>query len=309
MIIGIAGRKGSGKDTVAKFMLDTIGSHTAVIASFADPMKEMVQVLGIDRQALWGPSEEREKIVPAYGKTTRHILQTLGTEWGRELIDPDIWVTAMEKRYLALLERDPNMTLILPDVRFENEAALCRKYGTLVHITSNRSIEDTHVSEVPVAKVKGDWEIGNDLDRPLKVLEYYTKLTVEHIMRDVNEEEVTVSSKIEQIAEVAHEVNAAYCKATGDNSQVPWREAPDWQKESAINGVKFHLANDATPEESHNSWLAEKEADGWSWGPIKDIELKEHPCFKPYDLLPTEQKVKDYLFSSVVNTLATVLKD
>lgn len=108
----------------------------------------------------------------------------------------------------------------------------------------------------------------------------------------------------EQIAKVAHEVNRAYCLALGDSSQVPWEEAPEWQRNSAINGVAFHRANpDAGPDHSHNEWLREKKADGWKFGLVKDAEKKEHPCFVPYDDLPTEQKAKDFIFRGVVHSL------
>jgi hypothetical protein len=46
---------------------------------------------------------------------------------------------------------------------------------------------------------------------------------------------------IEAIAKVAHEINAAFCLAYNDNSQTSWDEAPEWQRESAINGVNFHI--------------------------------------------------------------------
>lgn len=106
------------------------------------------------------------------------------------------------------------------------------------------------------------------------------------------------------IARTAHEVNRAYCAALGDFSQPAWESAPDWQQTSAINGVAFHIANpDAGTDHSHNAWLKEKEATGWKYGPVKDAEKKEHPCFVPYDQLPTEQKAKDYLFRGVVHAL------
>ena len=112
--------------------------------------------------------------------------------------------------------------------------------------------------------------------------------------------------KAEQIAKVCHETNRAYCETLGDNSQPPWKEAPGWQKTSAINGVKFHLANpNSTPSKSHEEWLKEKEATGWKYGPVKDPAEKEHPCFVPYDELPPEQKAKDALFVGVLNALRT----
>lgn len=104
------------------------------------------------------------------------------------------------------------------------------------------------------------------------------------------------------IAMMCHAINAAYCQSMGDDSQPTWEDAPDWQRNSAIAGVEMHLANpDATPEQSHESWYAQKEAEGWTYGEVKDAEKKEHPCFLPYDELPIEQKAKDYLFRTTVH--------
>ena len=104
----------------------------------------------------------------------------------------------------------------------------------------------------------------------------------------------------EQIAKIAHEVIRAYCLAIGDDSQPSWEDAPDWQKASAKMGVEFHKKHpNATPEMSHENWMADKAASGWKYGPVKDVEKKEHPCFMPYDQLPLEQRVKDSLFRVV----------
>ena len=107
-----------------------------------------------------------------------------------------------------------------------------------------------------------------------------------------------------EIARVCHEVNRAYCASLGDDSQPPWADAPEWQRQSAIVGVQMHRANpDAGPDDSHNSWLAQKRADGWKYGPVKDPDKKEHPCCVPYHDLPREQQAKDYLFRAVVHAL------
>jgi hypothetical protein len=111
--------------------------------------------------------------------------------------------------------------------------------------------------------------------------------------------------KIEKIARICHEVNKAYCQAIGDNSQTTWRYAPDWQKESAKAGVLFHLDNPSSqPSDSHASWLKQKEAEGWKYGPVKDADKKEHPCYVPYEQLPVDQKAKDYIFMAIVRQLA-----
>jgi hypothetical protein len=108
-----------------------------------------------------------------------------------------------------------------------------------------------------------------------------------------------------QAARLAHEVNRAYCQSIGDNSQPAWENAPAWQKDSAINGVKAHYDSKftMTPENSHESWMKQKESEGWVYGETKDAEKKTHPCMAPYAQLPAAQKTKDYLFQAVVHTL------
>ena len=106
-----------------------------------------------------------------------------------------------------------------------------------------------------------------------------------------------------EIARVAHEVNRAYCQALGDNSQPTWADAPDWQKESAVNGVLFHSTSVGGPEASHENWMAQKIADGWTYGPEKNPEKKEHPCMVPFADLPPEQQAKDFIFRAIVHAL------
>jgi hypothetical protein len=113
---------------------------------------------------------------------------------------------------------------------------------------------------------------------------------------------------ISDVAKVCHEANRALCSGLDDNSQLPWEEAPAWQRDSAINGVEFNLANPKAPASaSHDSWLEEKRLAGWKFGLVKDADLKEHPCFVPYEELPKEQQAKDHLFKAVVAALSPLL--
>jgi len=107
---------------------------------------------------------------------------------------------------------------------------------------------------------------------------------------------------IESAARASHEANRAYCIAIGDTSQVSWDDAPEWQRSSAMNGVRGVIAGNG-PEQSHESWLAEKASTGWKYGPIKDPAAKEHPCFVPYAELPPEQKAKDTIYVAVVKAV------
>jgi hypothetical protein len=107
---------------------------------------------------------------------------------------------------------------------------------------------------------------------------------------------------VETLAQTAHEANRAYCQAIGDHSQPSWDDAPDWQKDSARNGVKGILNGDG-PEQSHESWLAQKKAEGWKYGEVKNPDLKEHPCFVPYAELPVDQQTKDHVFAGVIRAM------
>ena len=113
------------------------------------------------------------------------------------------------------------------------------------------------------------------------------------------------SLSVPEIAELCHEANRAYCAALGDHSQVKWSEAPDWQKESAMAGVRAVWSSpNRPPSASHESWYAHKEAEGWVYGPEKnpDAEPPTHPCMVPYDELPAAQKAKDFIFLAIANT-------
>lgn len=107
------------------------------------------------------------------------------------------------------------------------------------------------------------------------------------------------------IAKTCHEANRALCSAFGDNSQTPWEEAPAWQRDSACDGVRFHMSNpDAPASASHDNWMALKHSGGWKYGPIKDASRLEHPCMVPFEQLPLEQQAKDHLFKAVCVALA-----
>lgn len=114
----------------------------------------------------------------------------------------------------------------------------------------------------------------------------------------------------ESVAAICHEANRRYCMTIGDASQLSWEEAPEWARTSAINGVRFHLANpNATDAASHQNWLEEKLADGWVYGKVKDPVRKEHPCCVAFDQLPLEQQLKDAQFRAIVNVFRSSIRE
>ena len=109
--------------------------------------------------------------------------------------------------------------------------------------------------------------------------------------------------RMEQIAKTCHEVNKVYCESIGDFTQVEWDKAPQWQKDSAIDGVAYLFKNpNSTCEDIHENWMKAKKDDGWRFGIVKDAYAKTHPCLIPYNFLSAEQRMKDTLFISIVRS-------
>ncbi len=107
-----------------------------------------------------------------------------------------------------------------------------------------------------------------------------------------------------QIAGICHEANRHYCRQLGDLTQRKWKNAEEWQRASAIKGVKFHRENPNAPAfATHEEWKEEKVRDGWVYGEVKDTDKKTHPCIVPFEKLPVDQQRKDVLFSAIVKAL------
>ena len=153
-LIGIAGRARSGKDTVANFIVAAIGGYRY---SFADPIRAMLTPLGVDMSDPYWQAR-KEDIIPALGVSPRRMMQTLGTEWGRQLITPDLWLVLAHQR---LLHNGPGM--VIPDVRFENEAAWVRKHGgRIIHVfrPDTKAVE-AHASEAGIEMQDADVRLFN----------------------------------------------------------------------------------------------------------------------------------------------------
>ncbi len=109
-----------------------------------------------------------------------------------------------------------------------------------------------------------------------------------------------------QIARVVHEANRALQIEQADPTipvSVSWDDLDEETRQSAINGVEAVIGG-AGPEQSHENWTRFKLTHGWTLGPVKDEELKQHPLLVPYGALPASQRVKDSLFGAIVQVLA-----
>lgn len=127
--------------------------------------------------------------------------------------------------------------------------------------------------------------------------------------RSRKEKRMEIVSIVDECARYAYEAIRAHCKANGDSSQPRWEDAPKWQKDTIFKGVYAVRADpEMTPEESHESWMQHKIAEGWVYGPMKNVEEKRHPCLVPYAQLPEAERVKDAIFIAVVRAVPSILR-
>jgi hypothetical protein len=161
-LIGVTGRARCGKNAFAAKMRKVHGGQ--VEYSFAQPIYDMLEVfLGGNLPMIDGEYDKTTPIDP-YGKTLRLMLQTLGTEWGREIIHPDIWTIKAAEFFIGV----PSATdrILVTDVRFDNEARFIHSMGGIVVnvVREDREQIDnhTHRSEDGVSDSLIDIEVNNN---------------------------------------------------------------------------------------------------------------------------------------------------
>ena len=162
-IIGFAGPKRVGKDTAGAVLVDA--GYTKV--AFADPLKSMMTSLlairGASHSDIVRMLEGDLKEVPTdylSGQSPRYAMQTLGTEWGREIMAPDFWIDAFNNR-MEVLKDTP---VVITDIGFNNESVAIRRLGGLiVHIERDVATRaDPHRSEMGICRMPEDMVLKNN---------------------------------------------------------------------------------------------------------------------------------------------------
>ena len=164
IIIGLCGAAGAGKGTAA----EALGGCGLLELAFADAI--YTAVANITGYSVLDLKDRTFKEVPIPwlgGKSPRHLLQTLGTEWGRNMIADDIWVRAT-MRHIDNLRGVLTTGVVISDVRFDNEAVAIRSRGGVVweiRRTSSSCLDgqaSKHASERGVDPALVDAVIVND---------------------------------------------------------------------------------------------------------------------------------------------------
>lgn len=157
-IIAFTGYAGSGKSTAAKILIDNGWAR----GKFAAPLKNMLRSLlrdqGVSDAVIERMIEGDLKEIQCdllCGKSPRHAMQTLGTEWGRTCLGDELWIDAAMRGVTG--------PTVFDDCRFPNEVAAIRDAGGLIFEIQRPGVGPVngHVSEI---LVEPDWIILNDGD-------------------------------------------------------------------------------------------------------------------------------------------------
>ena len=144
MLIGISGKKRSGKDTVGAMVVEWLNEHgfDAAQVAFADQLKEEVaEATGVNRRM-----QEMDK------ERWRPILQWWGVEFRRHYFGQDYWVSKMTQKLLAMDED----VAVVTDVRFRDEADFIRASGGfVVRVERETGLQDGHSSETDLDGYSG----------------------------------------------------------------------------------------------------------------------------------------------------------
>ncbi|MCH4563374.1 hypothetical protein MKP05_09550 [Halomonas sp. EGI 63088] len=166
LLIGLTGAARCGKSTAQRIIADRYGLARI---NFADPIKDALgAMLDLDDRHLNG--ELKEQPLPWLGKSPRELMQTLGTEWGRDLVAPDLWTRVARQRLAQLedAEGDAFQGAVFSDVRTPQEAEWIRTHGgTVIHLyRPGTAPVRPHATELGVALHRLDRVItnGGDLD-------------------------------------------------------------------------------------------------------------------------------------------------
>ncbi|NGO63988.1 deoxynucleotide monophosphate kinase [Rhizobium daejeonense] len=141
-IVAFTGQAGSGKSTATKYLAE---KHGYTLVKFAGPLKDMLRAVGMAEDEIEGSYKETS-FAYLCGKTPRHAMQTLGTEWGRKCMGEDFWINLWRRRVEQVFAEAGRV--VVDDCRFPNEAQAIRRLGgDIYRLVGRGGIAGHHESE------------------------------------------------------------------------------------------------------------------------------------------------------------------
>jgi len=143
VLIGITGRTGDGRNTVASIIADLRGRDVLSVA-ITDPVRHAVAaMLGISSEKV-AQLEHSDENIPLTDHTMQYLLQTLSDKWGRELVNPNLWTRLAAQRVTAGLMEGRDVTI--PDIS--------TKAGGM-----SRMVRTLHGTMIRVIRPREPWEV------------------------------------------------------------------------------------------------------------------------------------------------------
>lgn len=179
-LIAFSGYKRSGKDTGAQFLID---NHNYIKYSFAGALKNACsEIFMFNYNQTEG--NKKEEIDERWNINPRSVFQRFGTEIFRDNLDvffPELkylkenfWIYRFKLWYKEQIKNNPNIKIVITDVRFQNEADVINEFGGIIIKVkrSNLINNDKHLSETSIDKIKSNFIINNNTT----IEDYYNNL-------------------------------------------------------------------------------------------------------------------------------------
>jgi len=149
-VLGLTGLAKSGKGVASAELVQSGWKCVKMAFALKSMLKAMYLAAGLDENTIERKIEGDLKEIPCDilgGKTPRYAMQSLGTEWGRKLIDQDLWANIAETQIIEHLSEGFNV--VVDDIRMENEVGAVQGCGGIIaKIDRERAgISGNHSSE------------------------------------------------------------------------------------------------------------------------------------------------------------------
>ncbi len=176
-LIGLAGKAGSGKDTLGEYL---ITKYNIKSYALAEPLKKAASIAFDIPLKCFYNSELKETLVDDWHMTPRELMQTLGTEYTRDVFRKDIWIRQGHKKWLECQKKNKHYAFLVTDIRFQNDAEwLKNEGGIIIKVKRDAAKNMDHESEIGFTENLVDYVIDNNSS----LEEFYKNIenTVENI--------------------------------------------------------------------------------------------------------------------------------